>query len=238
MSSKTYGLGRFTAAEYDLDYNPRVFNKKYPLVVFMAGGSDTPVSAPLGGAIPAMDALVDAGFVVVQPSVGTGGAAYGNATAMARVNAAKAYAQARLGCRDGRIVVSGTSNGGITALQYTRQYDVAATVTFIAPIDLYYMRDNNISGTAAGINTAAGVTGTDPFPAHFDLWTDAASYAGKPILQYSSSNDPLRNPANTQQAWAAAVGAEWHDLGATGHDYNSMGTVVPADVVEFVLDNI
>lgn len=234
MAATSVGSARFTAAQPDLWYRPRIWAALYPLVVFQTGGTDTAATTGMTGARPSLDALVTQGFSVVMPAAGS----WGNATAMTRMSDAITWGRANLPCTTDPPVVIGISNGGVATLQYARQNDVTAAVTFIAPLDLNYLRDNDIASTRAGIDTAFGVTwsspGVEALPAHADLLTDSDSYVGLPLQMWTSSDDPLNNPAATQASWAASVGADWHNLGAVGHSYASMNGVDPAAVVAFI----
>lgn len=234
MGALSISSGRFTSGQPDLWYVPRIRQAIYPLVIFQTGGSDTAATSNILGARPTLAELVRCGFCVVQPAAGPWGAA----TAMARMDDALTWGRANLGCTANPPVVIGTSNGGVASLQYARQHDVAACVTFIAPVDVNYIRDNDLVSARATIDAAWGVVYPAALPAHADIITDGASYTPSKLQAWTSSNDVLNDPTSTQQAFFQGIGADWHNLGAVGHDYASMDTVDPSVVRDFVLARV
>lgn len=232
MGSYSVALARMTSGQPDAWYIPRIRAATRPLVVYMCGAGDTPLSG-LNGARPLLAEIVKAGYCVVQPSTSP---LFGNAVAMARIADAITWGQANLPCTNGTPAFVGISNGGICSLQYARQNPAACAVTVIAPVDIEFIRTGDLLAQRANIDAAWGVTYPAALPTHGDILTDKAAYVGLPIQMWVSSNDGLDNPAvgHTQHEFATFVGADYHSAGAVGHADSSWSGVDVGTVMAFV----
>lgn len=236
MTAFSGSSARFTAAQPDGYYVPRVYAKTRPLIVYMPGNGIMPQQGGLSAA-SLLNALVAQGYCVVAPNVTD---LFGNATAMTRISDAITWGRANLPCTTGPVAIVGASNGAIAGIQYLRQNPtlVAAVVTLICPVDLNNIRVNDISSLRASIDTAWGVTYPAALPAHADPLTDVAAYAavGAKVQQWISTNDPLDNATtgHTETGFAANIGAEAHSAGAVGHAETSWTGLDIPTAVQFI----
>lgn len=163
--------------------------------------------------------LADRGFAVVSTDMG-GADTWGNATAITRVGQSwtkvKTDARTTGNVATDKMLLIGTSHGGMNALEYARANpaNVAAVVTIVSVIDAQDIQTNNRAGLAAAINTAHGGNVPDARnPAD-----NAAAYAALniPTRQYYATDDAVCLPA-IAEAFATAAGTELVSLGAVGH---------------------
>ena len=96
--------------------HPDTFRENLPPVVAMGKGGSTAV-APSTEMFHVINALVDAGFSIIMPSVPW---LLGNATSLDRIDDAIAFARSNLGASDAAPIIVGQSNGGICGLNWAR----------------------------------------------------------------------------------------------------------------------
>lgn len=176
--------------------------------------------------------LHERGFCVLAADMG-GPAVWGNDTARGALANWWAYAKALLGVKTDKLVGIGWSMGNIAQATWAADNpsQVAALVGLTPVANLKDIRDANRNGYAASINAAyGGAAAFDAARATRDPAARAPELAGLPMKVYRASDDPICTPA-TVDAYAATTGAATVNLGAVGHNIN---TVDFADVANFL----
>lgn len=180
--------------------------------------------------------LVRAGFAVMSISA-TGLQHWGNDGAIARLTAAKAWAEANLPVKTDGIGLLGFSMGNLLSLNWARQ-NVAATkavASVIGAIDMNDIHDNDRLGSQSLIRTAYG--GSEPSGGVYATHSPKeypADVAAIPQLHMYSSDDPFVLPGITT-TFCTAAGATAQSIGAQGHSFGAgtFGVIPRADLVNF-----
>lgn len=123
---------------------------------------------------------------------------------------------------------------GVTAaLNYAADNpgDVCCIVGFIPAVDLDALRDGNVGGSRAGIDTAYGVSYPAALPAGSNPADRVEELAGVPIQLWVASDDTTSVNA---AFFAEDTGAEIHDVGTLGHDNDSLAAVDVSAVMSFI----
>lgn len=225
MTAQSVGVGRLTSGIADRWWAPRIYRARPP-VVFMAGGGTTAL-AGAGEAGHIVDALVDAGFRVVQPSVPW---LLGNPAAVDRIDDAVTFAVDELGGIDGPPIIVGQSNGGLCGLAYAASHPVTAFVGLICPVDLDAIYQGDLLGHRSDIETAWAVTHPQPLPPGASP-LDHVATIDAPMQLWEASDDPL---AVGVAAYATAVGADLRSVGPLGHTAQAVSAADADRVVEFI----
>lgn len=137
----------------------------------------------------------------------------------------------------GRVRLIAVSIGAALALNWARQNPtrVAAIALLTPAVDVEDIRANNRAASAAEIEAAYGGAAAwqTARPTHNPV-EYAAALTDIPIAVWRSGDDPTCVPARVD-AFAAAAGADVHDLGNVGH---SAGTLNGDDVADFLLAHV
>lgn len=229
----TAATGRATAAIRDAVVQPRLRPYRNPVCYLHSSGTNgTEALGVLLTNIAAITRrLARAGFVVGAPTA-TG--LWGNSTAATRLTAMETYLRSEFAA-SGDLVLIGSSHGAQWALSYAAAHpeDVAAVIGFIPVIDLAYVRDNNVGGLRASIDTAWGVAHPTALPAGSDPATLTDELAEVPIQLWYASDDAV---STNIAAFASATGAEMHNVGALGHTDAAIAAVDSDAVAAFIED--
>lgn len=166
-------------------------------------------------------------------SIDAGGPqAWGNPTAVARVDDAVTYLQGTKGAKSGTVLLVGVSMGALTALNYAKANPskVAAIVGIIPVIDLNDMVTNDRGpGSAALINTAYGTYSEATHGPAYNPATYAASFT-TPTRLFYASDDMTCIPAAVTAFDTACAAAAATSLGALGHTEAAIDAA-PRDVI-------
>lgn len=170
-------------------------------------------------------------------SIDAGGLSpWGNATAMARIGDAITYLQGTRGAKSGKVLLVGSSHGGLTVLNFAKANPtlVAAVVGMLPVIDLNDVVTNNRGGLAAGVNTAYGgaysevTNGPTSNPANY-----AASYA-IPTQLYYASDDTTAIPSTVTTFASTATNVTATSLGALGHTEAAIDAAPRSTILAFL----
>lgn len=182
--------------------------------------------------------MADAGLIGLAidcnaPPAASGLQNWGNAASVTRTQAAVDFAVASLGARADGILALTTSMGAFTLLNWarTRLGLLRGAALLIPGLDLQDIRDNNRSGAQGFIDTAYGGSGAlaAAYPTRSPL-VYRAELAGAPLRLWTSSDDPVCQPA-ASATFAAATGAPIVSLGAVGHSVSGLRV---GDVVDYL----
>lgn len=196
---------------------------------WMRGNLDLNISGILA-------AVADAGYPVLSPNLA--GNAFGNDTALSRMDDAKNYLQTAMGAKAGKVILMGGSMGGGTCMAWARAHlaSVACMVLYIPLSDMQDIKDNNRAGLAATLDGAypGGWSNAVHGAAHNPL-VFASQLAGIPIQLWYATDDTIVIPS-TVQALIAAIGGsnlEVHTV-VGGHADTSAGNIPATQVVSFI----
>lgn len=152
------------------------------------------------------------GVAVVSADLGD--QTFGNDLAMTRIGQARAYLEAQ-GCTSDKVLFVADSMGNWLASRYAADNpgQVAAVLALEPGIDLNAVRDGNVLGARADINTAWGLTAgstsaTVPLPTRANLLARAAAgeLNGLRYRGYYSTADTVVTPASLATL-VAAIGS-------------------------------
>lgn len=222
--------GRFTSGVLDAVVQPRV-RRSNPLspVVYLHGVASN-ASEAVGNLTPAvrpiLAELARRRTVVAPTAVGN----WGNATGMARLNAALSAAVS-FGASSDPPVLVGVSHGAAWAVKAAAEMTVAKLVLLIPAIHMQQLRVDDPPGLniRAWIDSAFGVTYPAALPAGAESYTKDIS--GTPTLIYHAPDDPVSVDVAT---FASNNGADLRSLGNLGHTNAAVAAVPISDVASFV----
>jgi pimeloyl-ACP methyl ester carboxylesterase len=234
MRATSYGVGKYAAGESHAfiartDYRP---DGTHPGIIFAPSHGNTAIQALTPTYVDTiLNALAEAGYAVLAVDAG-GVAAWGNATAVARVTDAKTYLQGTLGAKSGKVGLFAFSMGSLDLLNWARTNMASvAAMAFVAPaVDLADLHDNR--GFATEINTAYG--GVPSYATNSPV--QYAASLTVPCKVWNASDDATVIPS-TVAAFTAAYGGPISrvDLGAVGH---TPVTTPPQAVVDHFSANL
>lgn len=166
---------------------------------------------------------------------------WGNDAAIGAMEVAHTELIARGAANAPMLLVAG-SMGNLPTLRYAKKHPshVAAIIHVIPALDIVELRTLQ-PATRADQDAAWGITYPAGFPVANppanpkDFWVDIAAL-NVPILVLSSSNDGIISNA-TALAYAAAVGADFVDLGLYGHSEASVYLAVDP-MEKWIIDNV
>jgi len=234
------GTDRVTAGERDLLLVPRTrgAGRDLPPVVFCHGAGGSALSwadpAAPGTTAAARGLVARTGLAGIAADLG--GDTWGNATGIARIDAARTCAARLLGCRPDRMVLVGGSMGGLLAYAYAQaRSDQVAGIVAVGPVtDLPELRARDPLGLAASVDLAWGVSPGVPLPAAADVTRDPAGLHGVPLAVYYSSGDTVV-PASTVLPFAASAAADpVVDLGPVDHGDAQWAALPLSDVARWI----
>lgn len=209
-----------------------------PGVIYLHGNTGTAVE-PLDPAFLALVApIADIGHPVLSGDWG-GPSAWANDTALARVTAGRTYLQASMGAKAGKVILVGTSMGGLTALAWAAANTtlVACVVAFLPVCDVSDVVTNNRASLAAVVNAAySGGWSQATYGATHNPVTMAAAgkYAGLPMRLFYGTTDAIVLPS-TITTLAASTGASTVATSIPGgHASATLAGIDPATVLTFV----
>lgn len=182
-----------------------------------------------GGERLGQELITAAGTPLLTADLG-GASTWGNDAAKARLTDAWAYAVAQADARTDKALLYAGSMGCLTAFAWAIDHPelVAGIVAVLPVVDLEYVHANSVNGAAALIDAAYG--GAPPDFAARSVFPRRELVPDVPVQLWHSDDDPYV-PLATAQAFAAAVGAESHSMGAIGH---SAAGIDPAAVAAFL----
>lgn len=181
------------------------------------------------------------GYPVLSGDWG-GVSAWANDTAISRVSTGRTYSQASLGAKSGKIVVTGASMGGLTALAWAAANPtlVSCAVLFLPVINVSDVVAYNRGGLAATVNAAySGGWSEATYGATHNPITMAAAgkYSGLPILLFYGTTDAICLPAQAQ-SFATTVGANVTLVSVTGgHEMTTYAAMNSSTVLSFIESN-
>lgn len=188
---------------------------------------------------PEWDGLIASGFPCVATDLG-GTATFGNATGVAAVAAAIAFAQGELSPKPGKVLLYGGSMSTLTLLNYANAHpsNVAAVAIVTPAPDLQYLHDIAPTGTQNGFAVAEWLPNLAPdieasaggaaklnssyYAATSPVVYAPSSLAGIPIHFWTSPDDVVAGgPTVTAPFISALAGSASETLlpiqGALGH---------------------
>jgi alpha-beta hydrolase superfamily lysophospholipase len=158
-TARTYAVGGYFAGEKSTALVPTDWkgDGTIPGVIYCHGyGEDglIPTLPAQNGQFSNLTALVAAGYPVLACDLG--GSLWGYDPFRARVDSAITYLQGTVGAKAGKVVVVGTSMGGLGALVYAANNPTKVSgVVGIGPTsDMQHVVSNNDGGLAAIVNAA------------------------------------------------------------------------------------
>lgn len=233
--SRSVKTGRFTAAVKDAVCRPVDLSPAgHTVVAYGHGGGNTATEAIGAWGLPAMGTLVHtlaaAGLTVVAP---TATLLWGNSTDQTRRTTAITWARTNARGSSAPVVLIGASMGSTSSLLYAADHpaEVAAVIGVIPAVDIQAIRVADTFGLRASIDAAWGVTYPAALPAGADPAARVADFDGIPIQLWYANDDPASVNIGT---FAAAVGADLHDVGALGHTAAATAAVDAAAVLAFI----
>lgn len=198
----TYGRDTVTANEFFAISTPKIAPPTpLPPVIFCHGaGSDATAIISLTDSVEriARD-VTNAGYTMLACDLG-GTGTWGNDTVISRINDAYTYAQTLPGIRTGRVLLLGTSMGGLSSLVWTAGHmgQVHGLAAIIPVIDVNDIHANNRGGFTSAINAAysGGWSQATYGAAHNPLTiATAGTYAALPMQIHYGTTDAICLPA-------------------------------------------
>jgi pimeloyl-ACP methyl ester carboxylesterase len=185
--------------------------------------------------------LAEAGYPVLSLDAG-GGFVWGNQTTLDAINLGWAYAKSILPCRTDKFILLGFSMGGLTALNYVKNYtsNVLGALTLLPAVDLVAEHDSG-NGWITEIETAYGGSGSWlANSANYDPWRSGASDVALfgstiPIKMWYASNDTAALTDRQQALLARHTAIESTNLGAVGHTPVTVPALDPLNYVRKIL---
>lgn len=144
---------------------------------------------------------------------------WGNSTIRTRISSARTLLNTRFGATTDKVLLSGSSMGGLNVLSWAIQNPTLVKAIALATpaVNLDYMHDNNVGGYAAEIDTAyGGLAAYNAAVAAHDPYQNTATLSGIPMKLWYSTDDPFIDPSHVT-TFASAVGASTVNMGAVGH---------------------
>lgn len=230
------GVGRVTAAVNDVTLAPRLWQRDgSKRGVIFAHAASLSSSAYWSTTSPnqALAAYLGGTFPCVGIDMGD---SWGNATALARIGAARTYLQSVMGAAAGKVYLLAESMGGIAAARYAAAHptEIAAIAGIIPGFNMQQLRVSNALGLRASIDTAWGVVYPAALPAGANPSDAPHALDGIPYRAWTTSNDTVF-PQSDATAFLAAIGGTQVNLGALGHFDGIVSVVPPVDVESFFL---
>jgi len=212
-----------------------------PGILYCHGNTGRSFEATNPEYVGVLGGLADLGYPILSGDWG-GATACGNDTALARVTAGKAYLQGTMGAKAGKIILIGTSMGGLTAMAWAAANPalVSCLVGMLPVCDLTDVHTNNRSGLAAVVNAAYGGTYSEAtYGATHNPLTMAV--AGKlsalKMRLFYGSTDSIALPAKAT-ALATAAGANTVLSSVPGdHATTTLALIDAATVLAFIQAN-
>lgn len=170
-------------------------------------------------------------------SVDAGGpTAFGNDTAIARVDDAVTYLQGTRGAKSGTVLLVGASMGGFTVLNYTRAHPskVGAVVAVNPGIDLNDIVVNNRAGLASAVDAAYGTYVEATQGATHNPATYAATMT-VPTRIFYASDDTVVIPSTVTAYAAAAQNVTAVSVGALGHTQAAIDAAPRDQILSFLV---
>lgn len=247
MSVITRRTGVITPGEHHMEIRPKYRGPARPGVLFVhgAGGGADYCTVPLGRQSHLTNALID-GIGATGVSHDLGGLyTWGNAVALARMDAAYAHLQTLPGVKPGPVWLVSSSMGAHTSLNWAAQHPekvagVISIIPVINPTDIVaHDRMGYGSNPVYGINQAYG--GWDEL-AHGTVYNpQTLACLGRlrdiPMLFWYGTSDALCVPYETQRF------AQWPGMDVTlipiedGHEMTAYDKPDHQVAVQFVRDN-
>jgi pimeloyl-ACP methyl ester carboxylesterase len=242
---RTYGTGAVTAAENFVATVPSNWAADSSVigVVQVHGYGD---SAIVGwddtghfGSTKTPTRLAQAGYPVVACDLG-GTSTWGYAPIVSRIDDAITYLQGTLKAKAGKVILMGTSMGGLNSLIYakTKPANVAGVI-LIAPVnDVTWTVANNTS-LATAINAIyPGNWSEATYGAGYNPITiaTAGGYAGMPMLIWQGVDDTTVTLATTQALVNKIPTATLIKIPG-GHSENTWSEVDPGTCLNFIAAN-
>lgn len=237
MTIGSLSTGRATAGQVDSVVAPLRRPYRNP-AVYLHGSGSAASEAMGAGVVPSIRRIVAdvaaAGFPVGGPTAPN---TWGNATGRSRLGDVASWLRTAHLAPNDDLVLIGASHGTTWAFDYAiANPDAVACIVAILPIvDLTAVRDGDVLGLRAGIDTAWGVAHPAALPEGADPSLNTEDLDGIPIQLWYASDDPV---SVNLAAFASATGAELHNVGALGHTDAAIAAVDRAAVVEFIREAV
>ena len=217
------GVGQYAAGEGHVFMASRLYKPngtKRP-VVYCHGRGQSHLEGldPTYG--PPAQAIAEMGYPVIAIDAG-GTTAWGNDTALARINDALTFVRSQFGASSQAPLVMGTSMGGLTAFNYALQYPTSGVLSIIGAINLSYTHDTQPIGLQATEVEAAygGLAGYQAaLPTHSPI--QFGKTLRTKVAIYYSDDDPV-TPAADARKLASDTGASVWSIGAVGHNVTGL----------------
>lgn len=181
-----------------------------PGVIYAHGNTSNATSAIGPDVGPVVQAIADAGYPVLSGDWG-GTSTWGNDTTIARITTGRAYMQASMGARAGKVILVGGSAGGAGVLAWAAANPtlVQCIVGLLPVSDVDDIFTHNRAGIASNISScySGGWTQATYGATHNPVTMAAAGkFAGMPMRLFYGTTDTTVIPS-TVQALAASVGS-------------------------------
>lgn len=228
--------GRVAANEVDTIFRPRTPLPVRGVVLCHGAGAPTEYTdlATQAASVRLAAAIASAGFPCVAGEFA--GDSWGNATAMARIDSARALLASTFpNMLTDKVLLLGVSMGGAVSVRYsqTKPAEVAGVVGIIPAFNIRHLWEN-VAAVRASIGAAWGVAYPAALPAAADTLANAGLAADVPLLAGYSSVDTTVPPAATT-SYADAVGGTASIIDtASGHSDATVGKMPVEDVLNFL----
>jgi alpha-beta hydrolase superfamily lysophospholipase len=236
FASESYLVG----GNWRMLLRPRNWDPAKPLILSGHGHSAAASGPYVGVPVPGYgartySAMLDAGFAVVLTD-SAGGKSWGGAAAVTEYDAARTWAQSKLGLPTGPAHAFGFSMGGCLAATWAADNTDCLSLTLVCPaLDLDYLYTNNYGGYAASEITAAypgGYAELDPV-----VLAEGGAFDSIPTLLYHAAPEDTVVPLASVEAFAAASGAQVGKDVSPWVSAHSPDSITPEDLVEHLLEN-
>jgi pimeloyl-ACP methyl ester carboxylesterase len=180
-------------------------------------------------------AVAQAGYPILGVSTGD---AWGNDTAMTRMDAAKTYLQSTVGAKAGAVGLIGGSMGGCNVLNWAKRNlaSTACAVGLVPVSDITDIHTNNRASLATNIDGAysggwsEATYGAARNPATFAA---AGDLAGLDYLAFGGATDATCLPA-TVEAVCTSIGVSAQYVEVVGSHNSAIANITTQDVVDFL----